>query len=760
MRQASAPPWAALHIPDAPASEGLAQSCYRGAVEILVRGTPLDTDDVQAPGARPGSPIIIERGLGECPHGFWYQARQDEVPLLVTVLDPILVAQPDLRAQLARDIERGRNVSHRNLLPCYGFGTAGLRSFTAEAWPGGGTVREFARGRRDHGHALDLESAYTLVAHVCNGLVALHEQLVHGYVTADTVHVSEEGRVLLGAIGIGASLPRTRGFSRFRFGGLLPNVAPEQVVSPPRMTMATDVFGVAALFLELITGQSLVEAGQPLRDLGFRGSETLADCLERATDPDPALRQPDVAELKAELAAALRAEGLTTSTRPPGELDEGLRASLAKALGTPVVEADVEDVDDWSDLGVPENAAPVALPGAPRLGTLEIGVPGDPTDGGGEAGIPAPPGYAYAPDPGAAGYPYPPPADPGAAPPGYPYPPPGYPYPPPGAYPPPPPGYPYPPPGYPYPPPGAYPPAAYPYPYPPPGYPYPPGGAYPGGAYPPGYGAPGQPAGTPGRITPPPRPAMGFDPEAARRQMDELDRATRRIAGIDADAAVREYTEHVGDGESRFDVDDDGDPAAQSDDSGSVSLLGLEVEVYEDAAQRLATLDGVEDTETTRKAAGPSEDGTFFGSFSDEPARKAEPEDDAEARWSVVRDGKDYGPYSIASLGQMIRSGRVRSVDTLRREGSGREAMAVDVPALRPACEERRNADDKQPRSRVAEERLPSRAPASPAQAASPAAAPSPAPAPRGRSPWLVMAIVAVIVSGLGIAGFLLTRGT
>lgn len=730
-------------------------------MEILVRGTPLDTDDVLAPGARPGSPIIIERGLGECPHGFWYQARQEDVPLLVTVLDPILVAQPELRAGLARDIERGRNVSHRNLLPCYGLGTAGLRSFTAEAWPGGGTVREFARGRREHGHALDLEGAYTLVAHVCNGLVALHEQLVHGYVTADTVHVSEEGRVLLGAIGIGASLARTRGFSRFRFGGLLPNVAPEQVVSPPRMTMATDVFGVAALFLELITGQSLVEAGQPLRDLGFRGSDALVDCLERATDPDPGVRQPDVAELKAELAAALRAEGIHTNTRPPGKLDEGLRAAVAKALASPAIEADAED--DWSDFDEPGEA--VAAPQAePELEVADAPL-GDP-------GAPPP------------GYPYPPGVDPAAAPPGYPYPPPGYPYPyPPPGYP-----YPYPPPGYPYPPPGAYPPAGYPYPYPPPpGYPYPPGTyppggayppgeayppgatppaeAYPPGAYPPGGPAPGQggrgqPTGAPGTTTPPRPGGSGFDPEAARRQMDELDRATRRIAGIDADAAVREYTEHVGDGESRFDVDDD-ELGAEAEDPSSGSLLGLEVDAYEDAAERLATLDGVEDTETATKATGPTESGTFFSSFSDEPARKkGEPADDAETRWSVVRDGKDYGPYAIASLVQMIRSGRVRSVDTLRSEATGREAMAVDVPALRIACDERRAAEDKQPRARGADERGPSLALGDPAKLATPAPTrPPPTPAPRGRSsPWLLMVIVAVVVSGLGIAGYVFLK--
>ncbi len=712
-------------------------------MEILVRGTPLDTDDVLAPGARPGSPIVIERGLGECPHGFWYQARQDEVPLLVTVLDPILVAQPDLRAQLARDIERGRHASHRNLLPCYGLGTAGVRAFVAEAWPGGGTVREFTRGRREHGHALDREGAYTLVAHVCNGLVALHEQLVHGYVTADTVHVTEEGRVLLGAVGIGGLLPRTRGFSRFRFGGLLPNIAPEQVLSPPRLTMATDVFGVAALFIELVTGQSLVEAGQPLRDLGLRASDELMACLERATSPDPDERQPDVGELKAELAEALRAEGVQTSTRPPGELDAGLRAAMEAALASsPRGPGDADD-EDWSDFE--------AQSAASGLGRLEIGVPPAPGYHGADGPVPAPPGYGQPADPGAlAGQPYPPPAgDPGMVPPGYPYPPPGYPYPPPGypyppgAHPPPgypPPGYPYPPPGYPYPPPG--------YPYPPPGYPYPP----PGYPYP-SPSAPGA-AGPGPRLTPPPRPAAGgFDPEAARRQMDELDRATRRIAGIDADSAVAEYTEHVGDGESRFDLDDDAEPAAEGDDSGSASLLGLEVDAYEDAAQRLATLDGVEDTETARKAAGPSQSGTFFGSFSDEPARPVEEPDDPDARWSVVRDGKAYGPYSISALGQMIRSGRVRSVDTLRREGSDQEAMAVDVPALRSACDDRRRQEDAQPaRARPAEERLPARevAPASPA---------SPAPRPaEGRPAWLVTVVVAVVVAAIGIAGYLMTR--
>ena len=35
--------------------------------------------------------------------------------------------------------------------------------------------------------------------------------------------------------------------------------------------------------------------------------------------------------------------------------------------------------------------------------------------------------------------------------------------------------------------------------------------------------------------------------------------------------------------------------------------------------------------------------------------------DDEQARYFVGRDDKDYGPYGVATLAKMIRSGRVRS---------------------------------------------------------------------------------------------------
>ncbi|MEM7154842.1 MAG: protein kinase [Myxococcota bacterium] len=797
-------------------------------MEILARGTPLETDEVQAPGVRESTPIIIERGLGECPHGFWYEARQDDVPLLVTVLDPILVAQPDLRHQLQRDIDLGRHTKHRNLLPSYGMGTAGVKVFTAEAWPQGGTVREFARERRKRGQDLDEEGAYSLIAHICNGLGALHEQLVHGYITADTVHVSDEGRVLLGAVGIGRSLPRTRGFSRFRYGGLLPNIAPEQVLSPPQLSMATDVFGVAALFIELVTGQSLVEAGQPVRDLGLTGSEALIDCLEQATDPDPDQRHPDITAFKTELRDALRSVGIRTVTRPPGQLDEEFRAGLAAAASAPPPPPPAEDeFAGWEDLAAPAEGVPVELPEAPEHGSLEAAIPPPPDFTGAMPDVPAygttPPampaqGGGYPPYPPPPGYPgqAPPPGYPGAPPgypPGYPpYPPAGYPYgsaPPPG-YPGAPPGYPPPEggplagyPGYPGPegaPPAGFeggPPSGYPgaeggpppgYPGGPPGYPPPPGypsaeGAPPGypggpptgypGAPPTGYpgapptGYPGSP-GSPGtappgagpgfggpRNTPPPTPAVGGhtpDPDAARRDMDELDRATRRIADVDADSALHEYTENVGDGDSRFGFEDDDEAELleedmlEEEDGGkrhsSGSMLGLEVGEFEETAQRLATIDGEEADQDP--ASGPTESGTFFGSFSDDPVDPdgSEAEDAEQHRYYVTRDGKEYGPYGMESLAKMIRSGRLRSVDLLRQEETNKELMAVDIRVLRVACEDRRAIEDAERQAKRG---------TSSASAPAPAANAAPS---KGRGSSVAIVVVA-LAAAAGVAGWM-----
>ncbi len=273
----------------------------------LSKGAEVDAGEIVAPDALPGSPIVVEDVVGELPHGHRYRARQDGVAVLLTVLDPALASDPGANAALARDLAIAATVQHRSLLPIHGAAHTEAGFIVVEADPGGTTVREFAKHRAARGRPLDIESIYTLVAHVCNGLEALHPRIVHAYVTADTVIVAPTGRVFLASCGIGPWLPLAPGFVRFQRAGRLPNVAPEQLVVPPQLGLGTDVFGAATLFLELVTGLPLQGAGEPIAALGLQGPPELVLCLERATAPNPGARPPDMATFKAELAEALRA---------------------------------------------------------------------------------------------------------------------------------------------------------------------------------------------------------------------------------------------------------------------------------------------------------------------------------------------------------------------------------------------------------------------------------------------------------------------
>lgn len=709
----------------------LPRGCYRVGVEILARGTALDPGDVRVPGVPPGSPIVVERALGECPHGFWYEAAQDRQPMLLTVLDPILVAQADVRARIQRDVERAAAIGHRNLLPSFGLGSSGVRVFVAEQWPGGGTVREFAKQRAKHEQPIDAETAYALLAHVCNALTALGE--VHGYVTADTVHVSREGRVMLAASGIGPSLPRARGFARFRAGGLLPCVSPELLDNAAAAGPPTDVYGVASLFVELVTGQSVQEAGPSPDELGLDDA-SLAEVLAKALDADPVLRQPTPARLKQDLAQVLAERRMREE-----EEVEARRAALERdALRRDEQAREAMAQQELARAGVrPVDGAPMGVPGGPAGPGWDEhgGAPPPPPSGvmGHDHGVPPPPGMGAMPGaypaamPQAVGYP------------------PGY-----GAAP-----------GYAAAP-GMMPPMA-PGMMPAPGMGY--GLAWPGvdprampmahGGYAPAYPqypqpampmpAGGVPPAVPAPLRPTPAPPIA-DPQAAARTMAELDAATRRLSG-DVDAATEERGSKDGRRRGRGGDDDDAPPSAASS-----SMLGLDVGAIEDAADRLATLDGVDDADAkAATATGPSKSGTYFGNLADRPGESSSdrPAFGAQIRFFVRRDDKEYGPYSQGSLRDMIRSGRVRSVDVLRAEDSTETTLAVDVAGLREACNERIRGQDPAPATDGLALGVPRRAGTAAERGASPRA-------PRS---WATIGIIVVVLLGFSAAGVWIWTG-
>ncbi len=357
-------------------------------MELLAAGTEIEADRLQLPGAARPTRLRIEQRLADVPHGDSYRGSVGGLPVLVTYVDPALAAQADVRAWLLRNVARAAAVEHRNLLAQYGPVEHEQRLLLVQGNPGGQSARQLVVDRSAKGRNVDPETAQTIVGHVCNALAALHAVMVHGYVNADAVWISTSGRVSLGDPGVGPLLPRTRRFERLRAEGRLASVAPEQLLAPPQLARGSDVFGVATLLIELLTGRAMREAGMPLEELGIFGPPDLMMCLERATAPDVNARPPDVLTFKAELADAL-GSGAKIDLRAPGR---GYTPAMPAA---PVLPAGMV----MPNLAGARGASPPPLPPPPPPG-MHAPVPGAMPPQGMPPGMPPqgmpmmmPPGY-------------------------------------------------------------------------------------------------------------------------------------------------------------------------------------------------------------------------------------------------------------------------------------------------------------------------------------------------------------------------------
>lgn len=605
------------------------------AVEQLDAGTQIDAEGLRVGGTL-GGILRIDQRIADAPHGDHYRGQFESTPVLVTFIDPILAAQPDVRSWLLRNIARAATVEHRNLLTQHGTFIHGRRCFVVQANPDGQTARQLLQDRAARGKTVDRDAAQTIIGHVCNALSALHQVTVHGNVTLDSVWISASGRVLLADPGVGALLSHMRRFERMRAGGRLPNVAPEQMLAPPPMSPGTDVFGVATLLLELVTGRPLPEAGVPMRALGLFGPDDLVMCLERATAPDVGARPPDVQTFKAELAEALGGKQPLDIRAPDGNaampprvggpsladprLQSGLLPLAPQPAGGPPLPPQMMGAMPMAPGQMqPMPMAPGQMPMQPMPGMPMMAMPTGPMMPMMPAGA-VPPGFSVV------GMPM---AGPGGVP----------------------------------------------------------------TMVPVLVGMP-QVAAAPAPAASPSSTARARAAETQRSDaMRELDLATRRIAASAPSDAVLELTEDVSSSATRLAAE----PAELTTMAGaSASSLRLDVRTIEEAHDRLETLDaGIPEPQHRDPTPLPSADDAFFPSFA-APDGTTEAGPARVRRGAVALDADDIESaprgyilagtseeLSIAALVAMVRRGSLRATDALVHPLTQRKLAVIDVPELR-----------------------------------------------------------------------------
>ena len=312
----------------------------------LHRTIPID-DEATAPtapaldsaGAVPPSAwghLRIIKRIATGTFGELYLAHDPQLnsDVALKLLRPTSSAQP-ITARLLDEAQTLAKVRHPNVVTVHG---ADVREGRAGLW------MEFVSGRTLEGWVrsngvLGPGEAISIGRDVCGALAAVHGAgLVHGDVKAQNVMREEGGRIVLLDFGAG----QAQGALKAAAGTPL-YLAPEVLAGAPG-TVRSDIYSVGVLLFHLLTNRYPFVAADidglraahaqgdrvRLRDLRPDLPAALIDAVERALDPDPALRFATAGSF--ERALALRKD------RPwPLVAAIGIAAVLALVVAVPEI---------------------------------------------------------------------------------------------------------------------------------------------------------------------------------------------------------------------------------------------------------------------------------------------------------------------------------------------------------------------------------------------------------------------------------------
>lgn len=285
-------------------------------------------DELQVLDAALNDRYAIERELGRGGMATVYLARDTKHDRQVA----IKVLQPDLAVafgaeRFLREIGIAAQLSHPYIVPLIDSGKAGGLLYYVSPYIPGGSLRE----RLEQVGRLPLRDALRITEEVGAGLDYAHRNgFVHRDVKPENI-LFADGHAVLADFGI-ARAGATPGKPTVTGVGLALGtpeyMSPEQATGDQNLGSPSDVYSLACVLYEMLTGappfdagsaratmaMQITEAPRPLRALRPEAPTTVSRAVERALEKNPDARFASVAEF----IAALNAPAIDRAATPTG----------------------------------------------------------------------------------------------------------------------------------------------------------------------------------------------------------------------------------------------------------------------------------------------------------------------------------------------------------------------------------------------------------------------------------------------------------
>ena len=205
--------------------------------------------------------------LGKGGFGTVYRARETvlELERAVKVLHPNLVNTLEFIERFRREAKVSARLDHPNIVPVYELAEEGGYSFLTMKFMPGGSLKDWLAREGP----MPYKRAVEIVTQIAEGLVYAYnqpEKLIHRDIKPANILFDEDGTARICDFGFAKALAHTSSVSTSSIsGGMVGTpayIAPE-IWSGKGASPATDIYSLACVFFEMITGNVLFDGESP-----------------------------------------------------------------------------------------------------------------------------------------------------------------------------------------------------------------------------------------------------------------------------------------------------------------------------------------------------------------------------------------------------------------------------------------------------------------------------------------------------------------
>lgn len=321
----------------------------------------------------------IETRIGQGAMGSVFRGRDLTANKIVAIkiLAPEHCRKPKVVARFEREAEKMTKLRHNNIVSFHGHGRRGALPFIVMEFLEGLTLSDVIE---KHGGKLGLNETVAIVKQICSGLSFLHANgLVHRDIKPQNVFLGVGGRVIILDLGVVRDQANPGLTRPGAMVGTPYYMSPEQILGVEDIDQRTDVYALAAVTFELLTGRPPYlgnnnfevlyghkntpppDANALVKSVPKNVSQVLVRGLSKRRDE----RYDTVTEFLSDLEAASGAKkidlGKAFNVGPPITADK--TRVLPKMKQPPPVRADSGEVPEASNSDV------VSVPGVPLSAT-------------------------------------------------------------------------------------------------------------------------------------------------------------------------------------------------------------------------------------------------------------------------------------------------------------------------------------------------------------------------------------------------------